>query len=99
MTYLVLTLDKPGHRAVRDAHRADHYAYLIEHQARILAGGGLQDEEGGFIGGATLVEVETLAEAESFAAGDPLAKAGLFAEVKVLRWKKAFFDHARVPPA
>lgn len=93
MFYIVLTEDKPGCQALRDRHRADHYAYLIEHKQLLLASGGLQTDDGnGFTGGLIILDVTSRAEAEQFAAQDPFAKAGLFAFVRIERWKKAFFD-------
>lgn len=99
MAFLILTIDRAGHVAVRDRHRAAHYAYLIAHEALILAGGGLQDDAASlFTGGLLLIDVQTRAEAEAFATADPFAQAGLFAETRIVRWKQAF-PRPAVPPA
>ncbi|CAN5413119.1 hypothetical protein BH10PSE18_BH10PSE18_00910 [soil metagenome] len=96
MFYIVLTEDKPGCQALRDQHRAAHYAYLVAHEHLLLASGGLQTEDGdGFIGGLIVLKVDSRAEAEQFAAQDPFTKAGLFAFVRIERWKRAFFDFER----
>ncbi|MDB5850772.1 MAG: hypothetical protein JWP29_4524 [Rhodoferax sp.] len=93
MFYLILTHDKAGAEALRDQYRADHYAYLTAHRQRILASGGLQNDAGDrFIGGMIVLQVDNRAEAEAFAADDPFARAGLFASVRIERWKPAFFN-------
>lgn len=97
MPYLIFTRDRADGQAIRAAHRAEHYAYLQANTHRLLASGGLQDENGSFDGGAIILDVDTLADAQAFADGDPFSRAGLFDEVIIVRWVKAFFDGKQVP--
>ncbi len=97
MPYLIVTRDCSEGASIRNAHRAAHFAYLQENQHLLIASGGIQDEEGQFIGGCIILDVDTMAEAQAFADGDPFSKAGLFGEISIARWFKAFFDGKQVP--
>ncbi|MEV0699777.1 YciI family protein [Saccharopolyspora sp. NPDC050389] len=91
MPYFIETFDKPGHQQVRLDNRPAHLAFLEEHKALLLAcGAKLADDGDEASGGVYLLDVETRAEAEAFIAADPFAKAGLFADIKILRWRKAY---------
>jgi uncharacterized protein len=46
------------------------------------------DTEGKMTGSLVVLTVETMAEAEAWAAADPYAKAGLFSSVTLKEWKK-----------
>ncbi|RKT88217.1 hypothetical protein SAMN05421805_101345 [Saccharopolyspora antimicrobica] len=93
MPYFIETFDKPGHQQVRLDNRPAHLAFLEEHKELLLAcGAKLADDGETASGGVYLLEVETRAEAEEFIARDPFALAGLFAEVKIMRWRKAYLD-------
>lgn len=96
MAFLILTMDKPGTEQIRAQFRAQHYAFLEERIASLIASGGLQDDGGeSFIGAAILLDCDTRAEAEAFVAADPFTAAGLFESVNIVRWKKAFLDGMR----
>ena len=97
MPYAIMTVDKPDHLHLRTATRAEHLAYLTAHQDRLLAAGALIDDDGtGGRGGILIVDTDDRAEAERFAAEDPFTKAGLFEQVTVARWRKAFFNRERL---
>ncbi|MEC9356373.1 MAG: YciI family protein [Pseudomonadota bacterium] len=97
MAFAIYTRDKPGHQPVRDAHRAAHYAYLQQHQHRLIASGGLQDDAGAeMLGGLIIIDVDTVEAVRKFVEEDPFTIAGLFEEVDIVRWKIAFFDGRRV---
>ena len=49
----------------------------------------LSDDSESMIGSLLLMDFTDKAAAEAFAAGDPYAKAGLFASVHISPWKKA----------
>jgi len=99
MAFLILTIDKPGHKHVRDAHRAAHYRHIEAHLDKILAGGGLRDDEdAAFLGGAILFDAHTREEAQAFAGADPFTQAGLFERVEIIRWRPAFLNRRRVEP-
>lgn len=92
MAYLIFTRDRSDGKPIRDANRAEHYAYLQAHQHRLIASGGVQGENGQFIGGAIILDVDTLDEAKAFVDADPFSRAGLFEDVIVARWAQAFLD-------
>jgi uncharacterized protein YciI len=46
------------------------------------------DTAGTMCGSLVILEVETLAQAQDWAAADPYAKAGLFQSVEITEWKK-----------
>ncbi len=97
MPFLILTFDKPAHRHVRDANRAAHYSHLEAHVSKIIASGGLRDDEDReFLGGAIMFDVDTREEAEAFADADPFTKAGLYSRVEIVRWRPAFLEYHRV---
>lgn len=97
MAFLIVTYDNPGSGAIRDTHRAAHYAFLARHAPRLLASGGLQDDGGSpFHGAAILLDVDSQAEAEAFVAEDPFNAAGLFASISIERWKPAYLNGRRL---
>ena len=93
MPYIIQTRDKPDHLHVRTAARQEHLEYLEANKDKLLAAGALLDDDGtGGHGGVIIVDVEDRAEAEAFIANDPFSKAGLFENVTVTRWRKAYFN-------
>lgn len=97
MAFLIYTIDKAGSEAVRDANRQQHYEFLQKHAHRLIASGGLlEDDESKFVGAAILLDCATREDAEAFVAEDPFTAAGLFETVHIVRWRKAFFDGKRV---
>jgi uncharacterized protein YciI len=96
MFFAIKTFDKPDHFALRQKLRAEHLDYLDAHKAILVAAGGILTDDGeAATGGLLIVDVADRAAAEAFIAGDPFTKGGLFREVTVERWRKAFFDHQR----
>ena len=92
MPFAILTFDKPNSGDLRTQIRPKHVAYLDARKHLMLAGGAMLDESSRPHGGIILIETEERAVAEDFAANDPFNKAGLFEEVKVVRWRKSFFQ-------
>ncbi|MFK7963836.1 MAG: YciI family protein [Burkholderiaceae bacterium] len=93
MPYAIITFDKPDALSIRVATRDEHVAYLKANQHRLIAAGGLIEDDGtGGLGSILLVDTDDRADAEQFAADDPFTKAGLFKKTLVMRWRKAFFD-------
>jgi hypothetical protein len=89
MAFAIVCRDKPDHAAVRADNRPAHLDHLNAHKDRILAAGPLLSDDGERpVGSLLLMDFETAAEAEAFAAADPYAKAGLFAEVSITPWRK-----------
>lgn len=87
MQAVIISIDKPGHLALRKEHRDAHLAYARETGAAVMAGPFL-DAEGEMCGSLLLLEVADLQAARDWAANDPYAKAGLFQSVDVRAWKK-----------
>ncbi len=97
MPFAIITRDKPGHAHIREAHQSAHKAYLDKHRDTLLAAGAMLDDKASSAhGGVLLVDVESREEAEAFVHKDPFSEAGLFSEVFITRWRKAFFDRERL---
>ncbi|MEM6727635.1 MAG: YciI family protein [Pseudomonadota bacterium] len=79
--------DKTGGLDLRKATRDDHVAYLNASPAVRMAGPFL-DADGQMCGSLIILDVADMTEAEAWAAGDPYAKAGLFASVSLDPWNK-----------
>lgn len=93
MPYIIETWDKDGHAHVRREHRPAHLVFLQENAKLLLScGAKLQDDGADAGGGLYIVDVETREEAERFIAADPFAKADLFRQVTITRWRKAYVD-------
>ncbi len=84
--YAVICTDKDGALEIRKANREKHLAYL--EASPIIIAGPFQDEAESMIGSLIVLDVATRAEAENWAANDPYAKAGLFAKVRIEKFKK-----------
>ncbi|UIF90788.1 YciI family protein [Cupriavidus sp. UYPR2.512] len=96
MPYLIETVDKPNHQQVRQATRASHLEYLETNKALLLACGAKLNDDGSDAGGGVyIVDVDTRDAAQQFIDADPFTQAGLFAEVRIVRWRKAYLDGVR----
>jgi len=86
MRHVLICKDKPGALPVRMENRAAHLAYIESTGVVEMAGPLI---EGGAMAGSLIVlRVDTLDEAQAWAAADPYALAGLFADVSIVAWKK-----------
>jgi uncharacterized protein YciI len=85
--YALVCTDKPGALETRTANRGAHLAYLRD-SGVVTQAGPFLDGEGGMCGSLIVLEVVSREAAEAWAAGDPYARAGLFAEVRIEEWKK-----------
>jgi len=83
----LIARDKPGALEIRKANRAEHLAY-IDSTGIVAQAGPLLDDNEQMVGSLVILDVETMADAENWAANDPYAKAGLFSDVELVRWKK-----------
>lgn len=88
MLYVIHCFDKKDHLQVRTDNRPAHVAYLKSFADKLQAAGPTLDSDENMNGSVVILELANLAEAEAFAAGDPYAKAGLFATVSIQPWKK-----------
>lgn len=97
MPYAIMTMDKPNSLQLRNEVRGPHLEYLDRNKGKLLAAGAMVDDTGqGGYGGIIIVDTEDRAEAEAFIQNDPFTKAGLFAGITVVRWRKAFFNFERL---
>jgi uncharacterized protein len=87
MRVALICQDKPGALQLRLDNRTAHLAYLNETGIVDLAGPFL-NADGQMTGSLIVLNVESMAQAEAWAAGDPYAKAGLFAQVTLQEWKR-----------
>jgi len=79
--------DKPGALDVRLANREAHLAY-IEATGVVDQAGPILDDAGQMCGSIIILDVDSMTDAEAWAADDPYAKAGLFESVTLQAWKR-----------
>lgn len=93
MLFAILAEDKPRSAALRAATRPTHLEYLKSFGANVIVAGPLLAADNETVTGSLLiVEAADRAGAEAFAAGDPYAKAGLFAHTTISPWRKVVFN-------
>ncbi|MCI2400014.1 YciI family protein [Aliiroseovarius subalbicans] len=86
MLAALICTDKPGALDIRKANRDAHVAYLKSTGA--VQAGPFLDENGDMCGSLVILDVADLSAARDWAAQDPYAKAGLFADVRIEQWNK-----------
>ncbi|MCA0908076.1 MULTISPECIES: YciI family protein [Ruegeria] len=86
MLIALIARDKPDALQTRLDNRSAHLAYIEETGVVSQAGPLLNGDA--MIGSLIILDVEDLAAAQSWADGDPYAKAGLFQSVELIPWKK-----------
>jgi len=86
MRVALICIDKPGHLQTRLDNRAAHLAHIEASGVVEMAGPFLND--GQMTGSLVVLNVDTLEQAQVWAAADPYAKAGLFESVMITEWKK-----------
>lgn len=87
MRVALICQDQPGALQTRIDNRAAHLAYIAETGIVDLAGPFL-DPEGKMTGSLIVLNVDDMAQAQSWAEKDPYAMAGLFASVTMQEWKR-----------
>lgn len=93
MLFAIVAEDKPNSVAIRLATRGTHLEYLKTFGRRIVVAGPLLAADGETMTGSLLIiDATDRADAESFAAGDPYAKAGLFARTTISPWRKVILN-------
>ena len=92
--FAIICTDKPGSLALRQATRPAHLDYAAANG--VVFGGPLLDKTGQPCGSMLVIEAESHAQAAAFAAADPYAKAGLFAETTIRGFRAVFKDGAPV---
>ncbi|QFT74673.1 YciI family protein [Ruegeria sp. THAF33] len=86
MLIALIARDKPDALQTRLDNRSAHLAYIEETGVVSQAGPLLNGDA--MIGSLIILDVEDPAAAQSWADGDPYAKAGLFQSVELIPWKK-----------
>ena len=87
MLVAVICTDKPGAIETRKASRDAHLAYLKD-TGVVAQAGPFLDADGMMCGSLLVLEVDDMAAAQAWADGDPYAKAGLFADVRIEQWNR-----------
>lgn len=92
MLFAIICKDKPDHLQVRLDTRPTHVDYLngLNAAGTLKFAGPFLGEDGKPLGSLVVVEAADRTAAEAIAAGDPYAKAGLFASVEILPWNWTF---------
>lgn len=91
MIYVITCVDKSDNGAVRKENRTAHLAYLRDAGDTLFAAGPtLTDDASTVTGSVIMVDLPDKQAAETFAANDPYATAGLFESVTIKAWKKVF---------
>ncbi|WP_026987989.1 YciI family protein [Fodinicurvata fenggangensis] len=91
MLFALICHDKANGLALRKEKRPAHLSYLEGHGDQLVYAGPLMGEDGQTPAGSLIVlDVPDRNAAESFAAGDPYARAGLFENVEIRATKRVF---------
>lgn len=88
MLFALVAKDKEGALDIRKANREDHLAYLKASGEGVAQAGPLLNEGGEMIGSLIILDMANVDAARAWAEGDPYGKAGLFASVEIIAWKK-----------
>jgi uncharacterized protein YciI len=89
MLFVITAQDKPGGGALRATTRSAHFDY-VRATGTVKLGGPFLGPDGAMVGSLIIFEAQDLDAAKAWAANDPYAKAGLFAEVELRPWKATF---------
>jgi len=84
MRIALICKDKPGALQIRLDTRAAHLAH-IETSGIVEMAGPFLDAQGAMCGSLVVLQVETMEQAQAWAAADPYA---LFDSVEIIEWKK-----------
>ncbi len=90
MLFALICTDKPGHLQVRMDTRPAHLAWLEELGDNLKAAGPFLGDDGKPVGSLVIIKADDLAGAQTAAAADPYAKAGLFSSVEIKPWNWVF---------
>jgi uncharacterized protein len=87
MLFALLCTDKPNSLELRLSSRPAHVAFLNGLGDALKLAGPFTDDVGSPTGSLVVIEAENRTAAQSIAAQDPYAIAGLFASVDIKPWK------------
>ncbi len=88
MLFAIYALDKENSIELRMNTREAHLAYLID--SPLVFAGPLLDDEGIMCGSLIVLEMDNISQVKNFADNDPYAVAGLFKNVEIRHFLKAF---------
>lgn len=88
MQIALIAKDRPGALEIRKANREAHVAYLKSSGDTIAMAGPFLDDDGNMCGSLIILSVETMADAQAWAAADPYKSADLFSSVELIAWNK-----------
>ena len=87
MLYAIICTDGPEGLALRKANRKAHLEFLESQAGRVIAAGPFRDAQSGEpTGSLVIIRAESLGDAQSFAALDPYARAGVFESTEIRPW-------------
>jgi uncharacterized protein YciI len=96
--YIMVNEDRPDGRAIREATRDAHLAYLERHKnIVVLAGATLAEDGTTRTGSVFIVNVPSRQAADEFSAEEPFRKAGLFKTVRVTRMRRGQWHPQNAP--
>ncbi|WP_187972564.1 YciI family protein [Aquibium microcysteis] len=85
--FLVFATDHPPHSMpLRDSVRAEHRAYVLENDDRIMLAGLIADDDGNQCGSVYSFSAANIDEVKAWLAAEPFVKAGVYADIQVVRW-------------
>ena len=87
MLIALIAKDKADSLSVRQENRPAHVDYL-KSTGCVSQAGPFLDADGQMCGSLVILDVVDMAAAQTWAANDPYAKAGLFADVQLIAWNK-----------
>lgn len=87
MLIALMAKDKSGALQTRKDNRDAHLAYIAD-TGVVAQAGPLLDSDGQMAGSLVILDVADMQAAESWAAKDPYALAGLFESVTLTQWNK-----------
>ncbi len=90
--FVLICRDRPDALSVRMATREAHLAWVAEHRDVVRRAGPIVDEAGAMAGSLFILEAESEDAVRAFHAQDPYARAGLFGQVEILRWRQTVGD-------
>jgi hypothetical protein len=82
--FILLCSDKPDSLSLRKETRPAHLEYFHSYGNKLILGGPMLDDAGNPKGSMMVIEADDEAAARELSANDPYAKAGLFAEVRII---------------
>ncbi|MDA0238974.1 MAG: YciI family protein [Proteobacteria bacterium] len=89
MLYMIYGVDSPDAGDRRAETREAHFAYLDDHEDKLVLGGAtLADDDVTRTGSVLIINVPNRAAADAFSANEPFRKAGVFQSVTVTKMRR-----------